>query len=117
MLPTDANSAPYAGQGGALLTSLTPSPLMTSLESSRIVRKAARDFGRVYTDEAAELLELITMFEHSSIPASEAVLLLADLEIHRRRLMRQVRACATQLRGAVAAAPATAGEGSARRAA
>lgn len=68
---------------------------MTTQESSTIVRDAAQAFQRVAARDAQTIDALVTQFEAAPIPAAEAVLLLADLEIYRRRLMRRVEACTT----------------------
>lgn len=72
---------------------------MTTQQSSSIVREAAQAFRQVTTSDAVAVDELLALFEAQPIPAADAVLLLANLEIDRRRLMRRVLACTSRLRG------------------
>ncbi len=80
---------------------------MTTQESNTIVRDAAHAFHRVATRDAHTIDQLVTQLEAAPIPAAEAVLLLADLEIHRRRLMRRVEACTHRI-GAIGTGAAVA---------
>lgn len=75
---------------------------MTTDQSSSIVREAAYAFQVVSAGDALAVREFVALLETTPIPAAEAVLLLADLDIHRRRLMRRLRAATLQLQRAPA---------------
>lgn len=61
------------------------------------MREAAYAFRVVTAGDALAVREFVALLEATPIPAAEAVLLLGDLEIYRRRLMRRVRAATLQL--------------------
>lgn len=78
---------------------------MTTQQCTPIIREAAHAFATATEADAVVILDLVHLFEISSIPARDAVILLADLEIRRRQLMRNVRLCVQQLQQRTESAP------------
>lgn len=75
---------------------------MTAGQTSRIVHEAAAAFRQVCVADAGAVQEFLELLEHAPIAAGDAVLLLAELEVLRRKLMRRIAAGALELRRHVA---------------